>query len=516
MFDNSIHLKITGLYIKSRTVQIKLSALVCILSLLFYACKTEEASVEQLVKNTCSSCHLFPEPNLLPKDIWLTQVLPNMAFRMGLVDLMDGLVYVPQQDLLTVIGTLPKERMVNEDEWAQIVNYYQTKSPDTLPSIPEAKYVELNTQFTLATYHNPSDDEPLVTLIKFDSLRQQLVYGTRHSKLIALDKNLNTTTELSLDSPPSAIEFSLASNYLSLMGIMDPNDQEKGMVISWNGLETLPIIDSLKRPVHIQMEDLNNDSRKDFIISAFGNYTGDLSVYESQGGDRYKRHLLSALPGARMTVIKDVNHDSLPDIIALFTQGDEQLTLFINQGNFQFQSKVLLRFPSVYGSTHFEVVDFDKDGNLDILYANGDNSDYSQILKPYHGIRLFRQTGEWKYEETWFAPLHGASKAIARDFDQDGDLDIVAIAYFPDFTSDARRNFVYYENKNNQFTPNILPSTPKGRWIVMDVGDIDNDHDLDIFLGALNFNTKVPKVLSDEWLNHPVSVLILKNNLYAE
>lgn len=516
MFDNSIHLKITGLYIKFRTVQIKLSALACILSLLFHACKTEEARVEDLVKNTCSSCHLFPEPDLLPKDIWLTQVLPNMAFRMGLVDLMDGLAYVPQQDLLTVISTLPKERMVNEDEWAQIINYYKTNSPDTLPSIPESSYEELTTQFTLTTYHNPSDDEPLVTLIKFDSLRQQLVYGTRNSKLIALDKNLNMITELSLTSPPSAIEFSRASNYLALMGIMDPNDQEKGTVISWNGPETLPIIDSLKRPVHIELKDLNNDSRKDFIISAFGNYTGNLSVYESQGGDRYKQHLLSTLPGARMTVVKDVNHDSLPDIIALFTQGDEQLTLFINKGNFQFQSQVLLRFPSVYGSTHFEVVDFDKDGNQDILYANGDNSDYSQILKPYHGIRIFRQTADWKFEETWFVPLHGASKAIARDFDQDGDLDIVAIAYFPDFNRDARRNFVYYENKNNQFTPNILPETPKGRWIVMDVGDIDNDNDLDIFLGALNFNTKVPKELSDEWKNHPVNVLILKNNLHAE
>jgi hypothetical protein len=516
MFDNSIHLKITGLYIKSRTVQIKLSALVCILSLLLHACKTEEARVEDLVKNTCSSCHLFPEPDLLPKDIWLTQVLPNMAFRMGLVDLMDGLAYVPQQDLLTVISTLPKERMVNEDEWAQIINYYKTNSPDTLPSIPESSYEELTTQFTLTTYHNPSDDEPLVTLIKFDSLRQQLVYGTRNSKLIALDKNLNKITELSLTSPPSAIEFSRSSNYLALMGIMDPNDQEKGTVISWNGPETLPIIDSLKRPVHIELKNLNNDSRKDFIISAFGNYTGNLSVYESQGGDRYKQHLLSALPGARMTVVKDVNHDSLPDIIALFTQGDEQLTLFINKGNFQFQSQVLLRFPSVYGSTHFEVVDFDKDGNQDILYANGDNSDYSQILKPYHGIRIFRQTADWKFEEFWFVPLHGASKAIARDFDQDGDLDIVAIAYFPDFNSDARRNFVYYENKNNQFTPNILPETPKGRWIVMDVGDIDNDNDLDIFLGALNFNTKVPKGLSDGWKNHPVNVLILKNNLHAE
>lgn len=516
MFDISILLKIPGLHSKSRTAQIKLSALVFILSLLFQSCKTEEASVEDLVKNTCSSCHLFPEPDLLPKDIWLTQVLPNMAFRMGLVDLMDGLAYVPQQDLLTVIGTLPKERMVSEDEWAQIVNFYRTNTPDSLLSIPDTTYEEFSSQFTLTSYHNPSDEEPLVTMIRFDTLRQQLVYGTRNSKLIILDKNLNKASETTLTSPPASIEFSATTNYLALMGIMDPNDQEKGAVTSWNGPETHTLIDSLKRPVHIELKDLNNDSQKDFIVSAFGNYTGDLSVYESQGGDRYKRHLLSTLPGARMTVVKDINHDSLPDIFALFTQGDEQLTLFINKGNFQFQSQVLLRFPSVYGSTHFEVVDFDKDGKLDILYANGDNSDYSQILKPYHGIRIYRQTADWKFEESWFAPLHGASKAVARDFDQDGDVDIAAIAYFPDFVSDARRNFVYYENNNNQFIPTILPEIPKGRWIVMDVGDLDDDNDLDIFLGALNFKTKVPKELSDEWKDHPVSVLVLKNNLRTD
>ncbi len=149
-----------------------------------------------------------------------------------------------------------------------------------------------------------------------------------------------------------------------------------------------------------------------------------MAVYENNGKSEYNKHVISTLPGSRRTLSRDFNDDGLIDILALFTQGDEQITLFINEGNFRFKQKILLRFPSVYGSTYFDIVDFNKDGRFDILYTNGDNSDYSQILKPYHGIRIFLQESNGNFSESWFYPMHGASKAVAFDFDLDGDLDM--------------------------------------------------------------------------------------------
>lgn len=153
-----------------------------------------------------------------------------------------------------------------------------------------------------------------------------------------------------------------------------------------------------------------------------------------------------------MTVVKDFNEDGLPDVLALIIQGDERIALFTNRGKFKFSYQVLLRFPPVYGSSYFELADFNGDGNADILYTNGDNADYSTTLKPYHGVRIFLNDGENRFAESWFHPMHGASMARAVDFDEDGDPDIAAISFFPDFKNDPQRGFMYFENDKGKFT----------------------------------------------------------------
>ena len=152
--------------------------------------------------------------------------------------------------------------------------------------------------------------------------------------------------------------------------------------------------------------------------------------------DRYecmspeKEHILLALPGARRVEIRDVNHDKKPDIVVLMAQARESIHIFYNLGKGQFREKLVLQFPPVYGVSYFEFVDFNKDGALDILLTNGDNWDYSAISKNYHGIRLFLNDGKDNFKEAWFYPLYGTSKAVAKDFDGDGDIDIAAISFY--------------------------------------------------------------------------------------
>ena len=39
---------------------------------------------KQLALKYCQNCHIFPEPELLDKKMWLNSVLPNMGLRLGI------------------------------------------------------------------------------------------------------------------------------------------------------------------------------------------------------------------------------------------------------------------------------------------------------------------------------------------------------------------------------------------------------------------------------------------------
>ena len=77
-----------------------------------------------------------------------------------------------------------------------------------------------------------------------------------------------------------------------------------------------------------------------------------------------------------------------------------------------------------------------------------------------------------------------ALKAIAADFDGDGDLDIATIAFFADMKNKPAEEFIYFEqDKPLSFKPHAIPVSKYGRWMSMDVADINNDGKPDIVLG---------------------------------
>lgn len=224
------------------------------------------------------------------------------------------------------------------------------------------------------------------------------------------------------------------------------------------------------------------DGKNDVVICEFGNHEGRLAWYD--GMDPKKENILKALPGARCVTIRDMNNDHKPDLVVLMAQAYEQVSIFYNQGNGKFIEKKVLGFPPVYGVIYFELADFNKDGFQDIILTNGDNWDYSAIKKNYHGIRIYLNDGKDNFTEKWFYPMYGACKAIARDFNNDGKLDIAAIAFFSD-DEKAENGFVYLLNEGNfNFKPYTLPQAALGKWLTMEAGDFDKDGDIDIVLGS--------------------------------
>ena len=126
-----------------------------------------------------------------------------------------------------------------------------------------------------------------------------------------------------------------------------------------------------------------------------------------------------------------------------------------------------------------------EDGAVDIVYTNGDNADYSPILKPYHGVHVFLNDGKDNFTEGVFYPLHGAFQAVAADFDMDGDMDIAAVSYFPDDIKRPASNFVYLEQTQSRvFKTQTIKEAVQGKWMTLSVGDYDNDGDKDILIGS--------------------------------
>jgi hypothetical protein len=274
------------------------------------------------------------------------------------------------------------------------------------------------------------------------------------------------------------------------------------------------ILEGLQRPTHFALADLNGDDSDDVVVCEFGYHTGQLAWFANNNDGTFDEHVLMPKPGAVRTYVRDFNRDGRPDIIALMGQGDEGIDIYYNRGNARFERERVLRFHPAYGSSYFELVDFNQDGHLDILYANGDNGDYYPTLKRYHGVRIFINDGSNAFTERYFFPLNGAYRAQAEDFDQDGDLDIAAISFYPDYKDRPEESFVYLENQGGlAFEARTFEGYDRGRWIVFDTGDLDRDGDADIVLGSFTAFTAVGDTsgLREKWWREGSSIAILEN-----
>lgn len=471
------------------------------------SCTTKEQKQEALARQYCGSCHTYPEPSLLSKASWRT-VMPQMAVRMGIS--ISTLLRLSEADYPYVMQTLPKSPMISERDFESIMAYYEREAPDSLALPPDFATRELD-QFDI-TELRVFNRRPTICMLVADTANGRLWMANRDRAVYEYDYTFKRLDSIKVDSPASGIVFQNDNeNLVSLMGYMDPNDQPLGSVVRLNKDKSITTLaDSIKRPVFIEQADFNSDEQKDIVVCAYGNYAGRLSVYENNNGE-YTEYTISALPGARKVVVKDFTNDGMADILVMFSQGDENISLYTNAGSFRFRVTTLLKFPPVYGSNYFDIVDFNKDGFWDIVTANGDNADYSIELKPYHGVRIFLNDGNNQFRESRFQQLYGAQAVLARDFDKDGDIDLAATSFFPDFKNHPERGFVYLENREGNLEPFVTKMAADARWMVMETADLDADGYTDIILAALNFNTGVPETLDSVWRANPVDVMVLKN-----
>lgn len=451
-----------------------------------------EESIEKghaLAKLFCQSCHMLPDPSLLDSKSWEKGVLPEMGPRLGIFNF--GFEMYPRSNDKNLSHDFyPSQPVLSLNDWQNILDYYEATSPDTLPAQErKTKILEglnlFKVEMPPGLYQNPATC--YVKII--DSTHSLLVSDAAKQKLFFLNSKFETTDSVQTPGPVVDIDFEKENWFLCNIGILNPNNGKFGKAERLDlpvnpQINPITIFDSLQRPVQISGADFNKDGKPDYLVCEFGFLTGGLSWFENLGNNQFKKHIIREVPGAIKAYVQDYNHDGLPDIWALFAQGDEGIFLFTNKGNGIFDQEEVLRFPPSYGSSYFELDDFNKDGFPDILYTCGDNADYSRVLKPYHGVYIFMNDGTNHFKQKYFFPIDGCYKAIARDYDGDGDLDIATISFFADYEKQPQEAFVYLENKGNlQFQPFSIPGATVGHWLTMDAGDFDGDGRTDLILG---------------------------------
>ncbi len=489
----------------------------------------------------CASCHLEPAPDILPKRSWKA-VLGYMGYFLGIENI-DYLADDPElarvnvsakRDYLLLDGVLlPTSPQLDESDWDALRYYYVETAPaDAFPQTGKPPLRWDLPQFRIVQSDYRAQPG-VTTLVHVREESGEVYIGDSASNTLAV---LGGDGQLAFQPRrfgpamlPVDIQFTDDSAFVASIGDLfaqTPSEAKLARIarlalteqsIADAGISV--IIADIYRMADMEVVDLNDDGVVDFIVSGFGNRTGSVSWFESRGDGGYDEHVLINRPGSVRAQAHDFNGDGFLDIAVLLADAREGFYILLNDGANGFESHTIFETHAAYGHTYFELQDFDGDGLMDILAVNGDNvdSDPYNTLKNYHGLRIYLNRGDLRFEEAYFYPMYGAFGARAADFDNDGDLDIVAISFYPDFAADRRESFTYLQNDGGLvFSAYTNEELMGGRWMTLDVGDMDGDGDVDVVLGGAYIPTGMFAYMDDfrELAETGPAVLILKNTRY--
>ena len=276
------------------------------------------------------------------------------------------------------------------------------------------------------------------------------------------------------------------------LGVLNPSNERVGSVIVLENdghqhFVNHVVASNIARVADVRAGDLDGDGDLDLAVAGFGYDDGETSWLENKGGWNFEQHVLLRLSGPINAIVADINHDGAPDIVALVSQEWEEIWVFVNDGRGHFTPKMIWGSTNPdFGSSWISVVDLDRDGDLDILYSNGDAFDYAPAnSRPWHGVQWLENTGNLQFTFHRIADLPGASSPQAADIDGDGDLDVVVVSAYNNWDDPNALSLVWLENNGHmQFTLHPIAASPT-HLITLAVGDLNGDGLVDLVTGGM-------------------------------
>lgn len=434
-----------------------------------------------LAAKYCAACHLVPPPDAVTREHW-----PQ------LFELMQGWI---------------QERGMPFDaaEYASLLSAYEGAAPERFEPVPD-DLPPSPIEFQRGEVGRPcSSDRPRITNVLVADLDQDgrdevLVcddVAGRVSWLKIEDGSWSERFVADVPAPSraSVVDFDGDGDLdlvVASIGFVEPTDDligEVWLLLNRGDMSFEPrrLVGGLPRASDVKPIDYNGDGKMDFLVACFGwRKTGAIVLLEQVEPKLFVQHRVAERNGAMQIEVADWNGDGHEDFVALFAQEHESVELYLNDGRGGFGWSTLARAPHpAWGSSGMQLVDLDQDGDLDLVLTNGDMMDEVSIAKPYHGVRwLENRDGSFLSHEIVRMP--GCYRAVARDLDGDGHLDLVVSSLdfnwgFHDFPS-----LIWLKNDGRQnFAPFRIAYSPTNL-ATMDVGDLNQDGLPDIIVGGMH------------------------------
>jgi len=450
--------------------------------------KSEWAATIQLPAR-CGKCHLVPEPATLSQSSWID--------------------VIRRMDVITEQRHFAK---LNADERSEISHYYYCLSPESHRSLdPDPDPAESPVRFEQSLLGtDPGTDlrgRPFLGHVEIadvdgDGSPDVLISDVGNSAVNWIHRTNEMWREDTLsDVPHPARARTIATSrgkardiVIACLGTTGPTDDLVGSVVLLTNdghmhFTKEKLVDGVSRVADAAPGDFDGDGDADFVFASYGYINeGGIEWLERKSDGSFARHPILKRAGAANVIPVDLDGDGRLDFVALFAQEHEEITLFLNEGNGQFRERTLFKAttPS-FGSSGIQLVDLDQDGDMDILYTNGDNMDLATTIpRPFHGVQWLENVGNLKFVWHDIHRFYGAYCAVAGDINNDGKLDVVVTSMFNDWSDPVRASLVWFENDGRQhFKFHTIAREPV-HLISAAVGDLDGDGRNDIVACGMN------------------------------